>query len=74
MADDFAKATADCAIYATDQQCLGEADLAHLTRKTTEKRSKVTRDWFFQHVKRERRYRPREKAKPDPIYGRKERS
>ena len=42
---------------------LGEASLSHLTRKTTEARSRATREWIRDHVRRERRYRPPPRGK-----------
>ena len=42
---------------------LGEASLAHLTRKTTEARSRATREWIRDHACRERRYRPPPRGK-----------
>ena len=53
VADEYAKAAAESACYSVDRQYLQEASLAHLTRETTEKRSRVTRNWISQHVKRE---------------------
>ena len=38
--------------------CLREASLAHIARKTTEAKTKGTRDWIRRHVKAERRHRP----------------
>ena len=46
-----------------DPEYLGEASLSHLTRKTTEARSKATKEWIRDHVRRERRYRPPPRGK-----------
>ena len=46
-----------------DPECLGEASLSHLTRKTAEARSKTTREWVRDDVRKERRYRPLPRGK-----------
>ena len=53
-----------------DPEYLGEASLLHLTRKTTEARSKATREWIRDHVRRERRYRPPPRGKLRKVLGR----
>ena len=57
-ADAVAKRAAEGEEDRADPEYLGEARLSHLTRKTTEARSRATRECMRDHVRRERRYRP----------------
>ena len=57
-ADATAKRAAGGEEDRADPDCLGEASLSHLTRKTTEARSRTAEERIRDHVRRERRYRP----------------
>ena len=43
---------------AVGRQYLEEASLSHLSRKTTESRSRAVTDWIRDHIRAERRYKP----------------
>ena len=53
---------------------LREASLSHLTRKTTEARSRTTAEWIRGHIRKERRYRPRREEGSASGWARLERS
>ena len=59
MADSYAKGAAKSHYDPVDRNHLREASLAHLTRKTTEARIQRTRERIWDHLKKDRRYRPR---------------
>lgn len=58
QADATAKKAAEGKEGWAEPDYLQEASLSHLTRKTSEARSKTTQDWIRDHVRGERRYRP----------------
>ena len=57
-ADTLAKEAAENIRHAVDRRYLEEASLSHLTRKTTETRSRAVNDWIKDHIRAERRYKP----------------
>ena len=63
QADTLAKRAAEGKGNRASPKYLREASLSHLTRKSTEARTKAAGDWIQDHVCRERRYRPTPRGK-----------
>ena len=63
QADALAKRAAEGKGSRAPPGYLREASLSHLTRNSTEARSKAAGDWIRDHVRRERRYHPPPRGK-----------
>ena len=58
VADRFVKEAAEGPQHSVEDQLRWEASLSHLSRVTTERRSKATAQWIREHVRPERRNLP----------------
>lgn len=74
VANNLAKAAAVSTIYATDRKYLRETGFAHLSRKTTEKRSEATKDWTCGTSSESDDIALREEARSAPTFERKRRN